>query len=431
MSRDLDTVIWGATGFTGALAVAYLKGDQSRFGSIQCDAPAAPPDLRWAVCGRNRSRLQALDAGVEIIVCDAEDRRAIESFVKRTHVVVGLAGPFYRYSDRVVAACAAHGTHWCDISGEVPWMRSLIDRFDGQARASRACIVNQCGYDSIPSDLGTLFAVNALRAGADDPTSPIRTVTCHQIGLGGLGGGSLQTVIDYSTRPAFLSAGVDPEDPFLVGGEPACGVREEDGPMMQAYFDAALDTWIGPFGMAAVNRRIVHRSNMLLGYGPEFGYQEVEVCYSEEAARNLVHKARNPTPPEVFIESIARGRLPGPGQGPPLKERAGRRFLSTLIAANEAGDEIAVSVTGGDASFEETARMVVEAALALVCDNAACPGVRAGGGFLTPAASMGTTLINRLNRTGLRFEVLSDATRGNAYLSARKAIADFKTNAAC
>ena len=431
MSRDLDIVLWGATGFTGALAVAYLKGDQSRLGSIRCDTPAAPPDLRWAVCGRNRSRLEALNAGVEIIVCDANNRRAIESFVKRTHVVVGLAGPFFRYSDQVVEACATHGTHWCDISGEVPWMRSLIDRFGKRARESRACIVNQCGYDSIPSDLGTLFAVNALRARANKPESPIRTVTCHQIGLGGLGGGSLQTVIDYSTLPVVLSAGVDPEDPFLVGGEPACGVRDEDGPMARAYFDAALDTWIGPFGMASVNRRIVYRSNMLLGYGPQFGYQEVEVCYSEEAARNLVHKASNPTPPEVFIDAIDRGKLPRPGQGPPVEERARRRFLSTLIATNEAGDEIAVTVSGGDASFEETARMVVEAGLALVYDNAACPGGRAESGFLTPAACMGTTLINRLHRAGVLFEVLSGETHSSANLSARNAIADFKTNASC
>ena len=428
MGRDLDMVLWGATGFTGALAVAYLKGDQSKFGSIQCDAPAASPGLRWAVCGRNRSRLEALDAGVEIIVCEADDRRAIESFVRRAHVVVGLAGPFFRYSDRVVEACARNGTHWCDISGEIPWMRALIDRFGDEARARGACIVNQCGYDSIPSDLGALFAINALRAGAGEPESPIRTVVCHQMGLGGLGGGSLRTVIDYATRPAFLPADVDPADPFLVGGEPACGVREEDGPLAQAYFDAALDTWIGPFGMAAVNRRIVHRSNMLLGYGPEFGYQEVEVCRSESAARKLVRKAGNPTPVEVLTDSINQGKLPRPGQGPPLAERAGRRFLSILIAANEAGDEMAVSVSGGDASFEETARMVVEAALALVCDRAACPGVHAGGGLLTPAAAMGTTLIDRLHRAGILFTVLSDAM-DDAHLSARKAIADFKTNA--
>lgn len=429
MLRDLDLVVWGATGFTGALAVAYLKGDQSKLSSFRCDGPAAPAGLRWAVCGRNRSKLQALDAGVEIILCDADDEAGIESFVKRTRVVIGLAGPFFRYSDRVVEACARSGTHWCDISGEIPWMRSLIDRFGKQASNSGACVINQCGYDSIPSDLGTLFAINALCAriaDANEPESPIRKVICYQIGLGGIGGGSLQTVIDYSTQPVPLAAGIDPEHPFLVGGGPAAGVRDEDGPMTGAYFDSALATWIGPFSMAAVNRRIVHRSNMLLGYGPEFGYQEVEVCHNEEQAYKLAHKAKLPTPAEVLLESIDRGMLPKPGQGPPLEERAERRFQSTLVAVNEAGDDIAVTVTGGDASFEETAKMAVEAGLALIEDSDACPGVVSGGGFLTPAACMGATLIKRLHRAGIRFEVLSGQDGDPANLHAGKAIADFK-----
>ncbi len=429
MRRDLDLVVWGATGFTGKLAVAYLKGDQSRLSSFRCGGPAAPADLRWALCGRNRAKLEALDAGVEIIVCDAADRAGIASFVKRTRVVVGLAGPFFRHSDLVVEACAKHGTHWCDISGENLWMRSLIDRFSEQADNSGACIVNQCGYDSIPSDLGTLFAIEALRtraARAHKPESPARTVTCHQIGLGGIGGGSLQTIIDYATQPIALTADIDSEHPFLLGGEPAVGVRDEDGPMTRAYFDHALDTWIGPFGMAATNRRIVHRSNMLLGYGRDFGYQEVAVCHSEEQARKLVHKAEHPIPPAVLLESIDRQLLPKPGQGPPPEERAKRRFQSTLVAVNEAGDDVAVTVTGGDASFEETAKMVVEAGLALVYDSAACPGVVSGGGFLTPAACMGTALIARLHRAGIRFEAVSGAGGGLASLHAGKAIADFK-----
>lgn len=430
MSRDLDLVVWGATGFAGEMAVAYLKGDQSKLFSYRCDGPAAPADLRWAVCGRNRSKLEALDAGVEIIVCDADDGAGIESFVKRARVVVGLAGPFFRYSDRVVEACAKYGTHWCDISGEIPWLRSLIDRFGDRARANQACIVNQCGYDSIPSDLGTLLAVNTLRSTANEPESPIRTVTCYQIGLSGYGGGSLQTVIAASNEPVALSPGVDPEDPFLLGGEPAGGVREEDGPMTRAYFDSALDTWIGPFGMTSVNRRIVHRSNLLLGYGPQFGYDEVEACHSEEQAQKLVKQTHNVTPPEVLIELIDKGRLPQPGQGPPPEDRARARFQSTLVASNEAGEDVAVTVTGGEAGFEETAKMVVEAGLTLVDDSEVCPGILSGGGFLTPAACMGTALIQRLNRAGLRFEVLSDAAGSPASLLAGKAIADFKKRAA-
>ena len=269
MNRDLDIVLWGATGFTGELAVAYLKGDASKIFSFECKEAAAPADLRWAVCGRNRSKLEALDAGVEIIVCDADDRAGIESFVKRARVVVGLAGPFVKYSDLVVAACAQYGTHWVDIAGEITWIRSLIDRFSDRARANGAFIVNQCGYDSIPSDLGALFAVHALRSKATDPDSPIRSIINYQIGLGGMSGGSLQTGLSPRTHPLRLADGVDPEDPFLLGGEPAGGIRDEDHPTPEICFNEGLGRWVAPFMLEALNVRAVRRSNMLLGYGPK------------------------------------------------------------------------------------------------------------------------------------------------------------------
>ena len=423
MTRDLDIVIWGATGFTGGLSVAYLMGDGSKISSFACDQPAAPPDLRWAVCGRNRSKLEALGTGKEVIVCDADDRAGIEAFVKRTRVVMGMAGPFPKYSDLVVEACAKFGTHWVDISGDVPWSRSLIDRFDYRARANGACIVNQCGYDSIPSDLGTLFAVNALRSKAADPHAPIRSVISYQTGLGGRGGGSLHSAVNSMSNPVTLSDGVDLEDPFLLGGEPRGGVRDEDRPMLDIYRDDALGAWVAPFMMQWINARIVRRSNMMLGYGPEFNYREVSACASEERAQREHKMATDTTPPEVILRLIDEGRLPKPGEGPPLDERAKRRFQSTLIAVNEAGEDVAVTVRGGDAAYEETAKMCTESALALIYEGADCPCVEAGGGFFTPASGLGTTLINRLQRAGIRFDVLSDASHGPASQYARDAIA--------
>ena len=69
-------------------------------------------------------------------------------------MVIAVAGPFRFYSDAVVAACVKFGTHYVDITGEIPWVRSCIDRYDDRAKATGACIVNCCGYDSAPSDLG-------------------------------------------------------------------------------------------------------------------------------------------------------------------------------------------------------------------------------------------------------------------------------------
>ena len=114
--RDLDLVVWGATGFTGSLAVAYLLGDpNAQLRSFACAGPAAPADLRWAVAGRNRAKLEALGAPMVIVTAADDDLSSIEAWVRRTRVVAGFAGPFVKYSDRVVEACARHGTHWVDI----------------------------------------------------------------------------------------------------------------------------------------------------------------------------------------------------------------------------------------------------------------------------------------------------------------------------
>lgn len=430
MTRDLDIVIWGATGFTGELAVAYLLGDGSRIASFPCDRPGAPVDLRWAVCGRNPSKLKSLAAGVETIVCDADDQAEIEAFVKRTRVVLGFAGPFVKYSDLVVAACAKYGTHWCDITGEIVWSRSLKDRFGDRARATGACITSLCGYDSIPSDLGTLFAVSALRAKAEDPYSPVRSVVNYQLGLEGLSGGSLQTQLAGLTHPITLTDGVDPEHPFLLGGEPVGGVRDEDLPSKRAYFDEVLNTWVGPFVMQTVNCRVVRCSNALLGYGPNFNYQELAAFGSEDEAQQSVKWVTEPASPDVLLRMIDEGILPKPGEGPTPEDRAGCRFQSTLVAYNEAGENVAVCVTGAEAAYEETAKMAVEAALALVFDGPDCPGLLSGGGFLTPAACMGTALIHRLQSTGICFEVITDASRRSAEGYARDAIARFHTASA-
>ena len=425
--RELDIVIWGATGFTGEIAVAYLKGDQSKIGSFEL-AGFAPSNLRWAICGRNLEKLEALKAGVEIIVCDSEDTEKIDSFVKRARVVIGMAGPFFRYSDKVVRSCAKNGTHWCDISGEVPWMRALIDRYEEDALASGAVIINQCGYDSIPSDIGTYLAVKELQKkikGNQESESLIRRVTCYQMGLEGIGGGSLQTMMDYSPIPEEIAGNFDPTDPFLLGGEPEGGIREEDQPAQDASFDNDLEAWIAPFSMAEVNRRIVHRSNMQLSYGPRFNYQEFEICHGERDARKLAERISKTASPGFFQSLIEEGKLPRPGQGPALEERSLRRFLSVIIAESEAGEKTALTLSGGDAAFEETARMVVNAGIALALDLGRENKDSLRGGFYTPAAGLGHSLVSRLAWAGLEIDIFS-GEKGSETSWVREKIADFK-----
>ena len=426
MEDKLDIVIWGATGFTGRLATAYLAGAAGEFHSFTLAAPAAPRTLRWAIAGRNRAKLEGLVASfglpesVEIIVAEASDAVAIDAFVRRTRVVCALAGPFVKYTDRVLAACAKHGTHFVDCTGETAWVRSAIDRFDDRAQATGACIVNFCGYDSIPSDLGAFVAINALRAKLR-PGAAVKSVTTYQamFGGGGFSGGSVAT--GMSSHLVRLTQGVDPAHPFLLGGERAAGVRDEDASPSTAVHCADIGAWTAPFGMESINSRVVRRSCALLSYGSEFTYREVAVAPSEKHARKAAARHANPVPPAKLLQMIEAGRLPSPGEGPPAAVRAACRFATIAIAKSATGEQASVVVSGGEAGYEETAKMAVESALALALTPEGCPGVR--GGFATPAAALGSTLVDRLRAAGIAFDVVDDPKRALRTHAARAAAA--------
>ncbi|MGN6103961.1 MAG: saccharopine dehydrogenase family protein, partial [Kofleriaceae bacterium] len=148
-SREFDLVLFGATGFTGRLVADHLK--------------RSPDPLRWAIAGRNRDKLAALELGVPVVLADAHDRRALDELVRRTAVVCTTVGPYAKYGSDLVAACADAGTHYCDLTGEVQWMRRMIDAHHDRARATGASILHTCGYDSIPSDNSTTALQQYLR----------------------------------------------------------------------------------------------------------------------------------------------------------------------------------------------------------------------------------------------------------------------------
>ena len=188
--------------------------------------------------------------------------------------------------------------------------------------------------------------------------------------------------------------------------------------------------------MADINLKVVRRSNALLGYGAGLNVREVGICFTERQARKAAKQAVAPTPPQIINKMIEAGRLPKPGEGPPPSLRAVSRFQATVVARSEktrkapragldSGDEtvedVCITVSGGECGYEETSRMAIEAGLALVYESAQCPGIVAGGGFFTPAAAMGVTLIHRLDRAGIRFEVLP----GRAMPAAKRSIQAF------
>jgi len=419
--RDFDIVLYGASGFTGRLVARHL----ARHGG---------GGLRVALAGRTAERLRAArdEASVDLaasaaswdpplIACGADDVDALFALASRTRVVISTAGPFSLCGTPLVGACAAAGTHYVDINGETPWVRGLIDRFDVTAAESGAIIVPNCGY-TVPSDLAAHHAAQLLAERHGRPASRVHTLVQFN---GRLSGGTMATGILLDESDADVQAAR--RDPFLLGGAPAGGGRPEDADPSEAEYDAVLGVWTAPFWMAEISSRVVRRSSSLFReaaaspsyYADEFHYREAALAKDEGVARNLA----TPTPPpELRQRLIDRGKLHAPGGGPSAEVRARSWFRNFVVA--EAADAVGAaaggggacasmltSVRGGDPGYDETSKMVAEAALLLARGRDALPlQPRANGrvgGIVTPAFALGAPLREALHARGIQFTVHS------------------------
>jgi short subunit dehydrogenase-like uncharacterized protein len=399
--RDLDVVVYGATGFVGRLTAEYL-------------AEHAPEGVRIGLGGRSQERLATVRAelgeraaGWPLLVADSQDRAALDGLASRTRVVATTVGPYRRYGMALAEACATAGTHYADLTGEVLFMRETIDRLDAPARASGARIVHSCGFDSIPSDLGVWLL---HRAASDAGAGELEDTTLTVVRLrGGASGGTLASLIDQldevksSGRARKLAA-----DPYALSPDRD---REPDlGRQLDVRgVERQGDRWVGPFVMAAVNTRVVRRSNALQdwAYGRRFRYREVMSVGSgplgplKGAALTgglaaLVAGLALPTRP--LLQRV----LPSPGEGPSEEARRRGHFTLEIDAETSSGRRYRAEVAAqGDPGYAATAVMLGESALCLALDEDRLP---ARAGVLTPATAMGEALVERLRAAGQTFE---------------------------
>jgi short subunit dehydrogenase-like uncharacterized protein len=407
--RRFDVVLWGATGFTGRLVAEYLVTHHG--------AGAA---LRWAIGGRSRAKLEEVRSGLTaidksaaelpIVVGDGADRDSLDAIVKTTRAVCSTVGPFAVHGKQLVAACVEAGTDYCDSTGEPQFVRAMIDAHHERARATGARIVHCCGFDSIPSDLGTLMVQEHAREADGGRCYEVR----HTVSLrgGGLSGGtvaSMMQIMDEASRdPAVREVLEDPYslDPRGEGSDPE--PHEQRG----VHWDPDTKRWTAPFVMAAINARVVRRSNAVLGYawGRDFRYREALSFGS--GARGWMQAAGVATGVAAAlgamavpqIRHLAAGRLPSPGEGPSREARARSSFVSRFVGVLEgSGRRLHGVARGGDPGYEETAKMLGESVLCLVRDR---ESTRQEGGVLTPASCLGMTLVGRLRKAGLGFEMV-------------------------
>jgi short subunit dehydrogenase-like uncharacterized protein len=403
-----DIVVFGATSFVGQILTRYLFEEFGLGG-----------DLRWAAAGRSRARLEELRQGLgrgagklELRVADAGDETSLRALCAEARVIVSTVGPYALYGEPLVRACAETGTDYCDLTGEVQWMKRMIDRYEAAARKSGARIVHNCGFDSIPSDLGVHFLQQQALAKFGSP--------CEQVKMrvrsmrGGFSGGTIASLLnvlkEVAADPALRKS---LQDPYLIC--PPGKARHVRQPNVSlAEYDADFGAWVAPFIMSAINTRVVHRTNALSrhAYGREFRYDEALLtgrgvkgrltAAATGAGLGAFMLAGSVGPVRAGLEKFV---LPAPGEGPtPEQQRAGG-FDLRFHGRTADGQVIRARVTGDrDPGYGSTAKMLGQAAACLAQDR---PRTQLGGGFWTPATAFGDRLIARLEaRSGLTFELL-------------------------
>jgi short subunit dehydrogenase-like uncharacterized protein len=409
-SRRIDILLWGATGFTGQLVAEYLLRHYGVGGTV-----------RWAIGGRSRGKLEAVRAALvaidpkasalEILVGESRDRATLDAAVRDAKVVATTVGPYALHGKELVAACVEAGTDYADLCGETTFIRDMIDLHHERARATGARIVPSCGYDSIPSDLGTLLVQERMRE--------LHGAPCHQVkyfagaSKGGVSGGTVASMLNLveeaskDGRVRRLLA-----DPYAL--DPGRPQRGPDGADQRGVrFDPDLGRWTGPFVMAAINTRVVRRSNRLLGYawGEDFRYSEAMsfgagakgfLTASAVAGGTTGFLAAAIVPP--LRRLLAKTVLPAPGEGPSKAARDAGYFTSRLVGLGRTREGTPARLFGtvkgtSDPGYGETAKMLTESAVCLALDEA----IPREGGILTPASAMGMVLVERLRRAGMTF----------------------------
>ncbi len=400
MQKPLDLIVFGATGFTGRLVAEYLL-----------QAYGSGDTLAWAMAGRNPGKLASVRAEIgappalPLLQADAGDAASLAVLVRQARVVISTVGPYQLHGEPLLRACADAGTDYVDLCGEPLWMARMIARHEAAAQASGARIVFSCGFDSIPFDLGVVF----LQAEAQRRFGrPLRRVRGRvRVMKGGFSGGTMASALATVAaigRDRSLARVL--ADPFAL----TPGFRGPAQPASDAAaYDEAAEAWTGPFVMAAINTKNVHRSNALRGHpwGSDFVYDERMLARSEGHARSLARNARLQTAAlgnAVARELLRRFVLPQPGEGPGRRERDSGRYEVLFIGDTAQGERASAVVRGDrDPGYGSTCKLISESALCLVQDTsqAMCPG-----GIWTPGAAMGLALVRRLQaRAGLSFAI--------------------------
>ena len=391
MNREYDLIIYGASGFTGRLAVEYLDENYS--------------DLNWAIAGRNEDKLVNISNNSkckpDYFIADSEDNENLLRIASKTRVIASLAGPFNKYSNNLVTQCVEAGTHYLDITGENIWVRDLIDKHHEAAEKKQIKIIPSCGYDSIPSDMGCFYLQRSLN-------QELQRIDGYHRGNGGVSGGTIESAFSMRNYKSKYSMG----HPFLLNSKEYIktqNISENKDNFKIKYIDD-IKLWSAPFVMAIANTRVVRRSSEIhdknqASYGSEFKYQEYMMLKKYSSAFLVTAGLA------VFglmlispISGLFRKLFTKAGKGPDKKTRENGWFESIFIGKNKNNEKYKLRMfCKGDPGYKSTAKLICESALCLALNTENLPNTNAGG-VLTTSTGLGSTLIDRLKNADVLFE---------------------------
>lgn len=410
--RPYAVVLYGATSFVGQITAHYL----TEFLSNTKDKNGA--NVTWAIAGRDEEKLNELQSKlaskVDIIIANSDDAASLDKMTKQSQVIISTVGPYLKYGEPLIKSCVNNGTDYVDLTGEAIFIKDMMDKYQDTAKQSGARIVNSCGFDSIPSDLGVYFTQKKAEEKFGNACDVIHMRV--KAAKGGLSGGtiaSMATIFEEVSQDKSRRKQV--ANPYLLNDDKdAPNVRQAN--VSKPEYDDEHKRWLAPFVMASINTRIVHRSNQLLGYeyGRDFKYDEA--MWMKDGVKGKLSSYAISTGLLGFAtammitpsrELLSKHVLPKSGSGPSKEEQENGYFDIRLFGQTTSKESIHTKVTGDkDPGYGSTSRMLSQAALCLAQDISKDD---VGGGFWTPASAMGDSLIERLEaHSGISFEVVED-----------------------
>ena len=396
-TQQLDLIIWGATGFTGQLVSEYINKKYSNTA------------LKWGIAGRNKEKASVIAKRLNIakdrvFIADCNNIESLIKLTSKTKVICTTVGPYAKLGTNLIDACIKTNTNYCDITGETQWIRKMIDKYHSKAKENKIKIINSCGFDSIPSDMGVFYSQKKLFEKIGKYASKINMRVAGA--KGGISGGtynSLSNVLEEARADNEVRKTLT--NPY--GLNP---IGKQNGPdkadLQSVIFDKVSNSWIAPFVMAGINTKIVRRSHALIDfkYGSDFSYDEATlsgkgVLGHVKGYLSLIPIFLATRKKGSFIKNIVDYVLPKSGEGPSEKTRISGYYNLRFYLTQQ--DKIYLSKVIGDMDpgYGSTSKMLAESAVCLALDKT--PETY---GILTPSVALGNPLLKRLQENaGLTF----------------------------